>query len=91
MIACGVTGVFKRTPKNSKLFRSSLNYAHAAATVHVGPFVLDADRGSLTRDGHAVAMGHKGLLLLNTRNTALYSTFVRHLTGDEPQWQPSEN
>jgi TolB-like protein/Tfp pilus assembly protein PilF len=29
-----------------------------------GPFVLDADRGTLTRAGHPVSVGNKGLLLL---------------------------
>ena len=29
-----------------------------------GPFVLDTDRGSLTREGRPVTVGHKGLLLL---------------------------
>jgi TolB-like protein/Tfp pilus assembly protein PilF len=33
-------------------------------SIAFGPFTLDAERGTLTRDGKPVAVGHKGLLLL---------------------------
>src|SRR5262249_36707221 len=34
-------------------------------TLTFGPFVCDFQRGTLTRDGRLVAVGHKGMLLLN--------------------------
>jgi TolB-like protein len=65
MIAAGGVRVLKTAPKYSEYHRN-LRYAFPMPEhgFTFGPFVLDADRGMLLRDGGPVPLGHRGLCLL---------------------------
>lgn len=48
-----------------------------APPIAFGPFVLDLDRGRLSRDGHKLCIGNKGLVLLNALLNAREKTLSK--------------
>ena len=64
-------------------------YARAMEPLAFGPFLLDAARGTLTRDGAPVALGQRALAVLAALAEAPGRTVPRRISSPAPGPAPS--